>query len=82
MWHEFKKIEKVALKALLYYLFTTITGIIIALTLANTIKPGSRASYNDTANSNANSNNNKNDNNAPKVKEEVLIINTIFDLIR
>lgn len=60
-------------------MFTTITGIIIALTLANTIKPGKRASYNDTTNSNGN---NKNENNVPKIKEEVLIINTIFDLIR
>jgi Na+/H+-dicarboxylate symporter len=64
------------LKALLYYLFTTITGIGIALTLANIIKPGSKVSYNN------NTTTYKNESGLPQVDKKILIINTIFDLVR
>jgi Na+/H+-dicarboxylate symporter len=73
------KIERVALKALIYYLFTTITGIVIALVLANTIKPGSKV---DNKNFSMVSSSNKVIASLPKVDEEILIVNTIFDLIR
>jgi Na+/H+-dicarboxylate symporter len=59
-------------------LFTTITGIVIALVLANTIKPGSKV--NNKNNTTMTAQNEKNE--LPKLEEKFLIINTIFDLIR
>ena len=63
-----------AIRAILYYMFTTFTAIIVALVLSITIRPGSRAK------------NIKNNtviiSEGPVLDQKIIVINTIFDLIR
>ena len=75
----FSTIGKVAIRAILYYMFTTFTAIVIALVLSTTIRPGSRAK--SSTNSSTQNSNNKNNQTATP-DQKILVINTICDLIR
>ena len=71
---EKSKCGRVAIKALIFYLITTICAILIAIVLCISIQPGNR--------SKRNSSDSVVMNNTKSVDQKYIIINTIFDLIR